>query len=237
MQLVICNLLITPIASIMSAELIRPILTVDIVLVTLKEGQLHIVLQKRDKPPHSGRPALIGGYVHPEEDQSTSAAAARVLRDKAGLAVRLLEQLMTFSGAERDPRGWSASVAYYALLPAEDVPVLPHSPLTMLPLDGVHGLPFDHDVILAKAAERWRRSAGYSSLPAFLLPPAFTLSALRHAYEAVLGRSLNDSAFRRKIDELRVVVPVIGSASKASARPAQLYRLSQTNVVEFDRTL
>jgi 8-oxo-dGTP diphosphatase len=221
----------------MSTELIRPILTVDVVLITLKDGQLHVVLQKRDKAPHSGRPALIGGYVHPEEDQSTSAAAARVLRHKAGLAVRLLEQLMTFSGAERDPRGWSASVAYYALLPADDVPASPHSSLTMLPLDRASGLPFDHDVILAKASERLRRRAAYSSLPAFLLPPAFTLSALRQAYQAVLGRTLNDSAFRRKIDELRVVEPVIGAASKASARPAQLYRLSHTNVVEFDRTL
>jgi 8-oxo-dGTP diphosphatase len=144
---------------------------------------------------------------------------------------------MTFSGAERDPRGWSASVAYYALLPAEDVPSLPHGPLTMVPLDRATRLPFDHDAILAKAAERLRRRAAYSSLPAFLLPQAFTLSALRQAYEAVLGRSLNDSAFRRKIDELRVVAPVIGAASKVSARPAQLYRLSQANVVEFDRTL
>jgi 8-oxo-dGTP diphosphatase len=69
-----------------------------------------------------------------------------------------------------------------------------------------------------------------------LLPPAFTLSALHQAYQAVLGRTLNDSAFRRKIDELRVLEPVVGSASKDSAGPAQLYRLSPANVVEFDRT-
>ena len=62
-------------------------------------------------------------------------------------------------------------------------------------------------------------------------------AAQRQAYQAVLGRTLNDSAFRRKIDELRVVEPVIGSASKVSARPAQLYRLSHPSVVEFDRTL
>jgi len=221
----------------MTAELIRPILTVDVVLLTFQDSRLHIILQTRDKLPYAGRPALIGGYVHPEEDESTSAAATRVLREKAGLKVRLLEQLMTFSGPERDPRGWSASVAYYALLPAEDVPPLSRISFMALPLDSVHGLPFDHDVILAKAAERWRQRGAYSSLPAFLLPPAFTLSALRRAYEAVLGRTLNDSAFRRKIDELRVVEPVVGSASKASDRPAQLYRLRHANLVEFDRTL
>jgi 8-oxo-dGTP diphosphatase len=221
----------------MGSELIRPILTVDVVLLTLHQGRVHMLLQRREKPPHADKLALVGGYVHPEEDKSTSDAAVRVLRDKAGVTVRLLEQLMTFSGAERDPRGWSASVAYYGLLPDTDIGAPFHSPLESLPLAGAKGLPFDHEAIVVKALERCRRRAAYSTLPAFLLPPAFTLPALRQAYEAVLGRTLNDSAFRRKIDELRVVEPVIGAASKASARPARLYRLSHETIAEFDRTL
>ena len=107
----------------------------------------------------------------------------------------------------------------------------------MAPVDEVKGLPFDHDDILAKAADRWRRRAAYSSLPAFLLPTTFTLPALRMAYEKMLGRALNDSAFRRKIDELRIIEPVVGAISKVTARPAQLYRLSHPRLTEFDRTL
>lgn len=221
----------------MIPELVRPILTVDVVLLTLSEGRIHVALQERENPPHRGRFALIGGYVHPEEDASTVAAAERVLHGKAGLSARVLEQLMTFSGAARDPRGWSASVAYYALLADEDLPKQPPSTLKRLPVADSKGLPFDHDAIVANAMARCRRRAGYSSLPAFLLPRAFTLPALREAYEAMLGRTLNDSAFRRKIDELRVVEPIIGAASKASARPAQLYRLRQEHVVEFNRTI
>jgi len=79
--------------------------------------------------------------------------------------------------------------------------------------------------------------AAYSSLPAFLLPTTFTLPALRMAYEKMLGRALNDSAFRRKIDELRIIEPVEGAISKVTARPAQLYRLSHPRLIEFDRTL
>jgi 8-oxo-dGTP diphosphatase len=155
----------------MNAERVRSILTVDIVLVTLGEGRMHIVAHKRDKAPRAGRLALIGGYVHPTEDPAVSAAASRVLRDKAGLAGRVLEQLMTFSGADRAPRGWSASLAYCALLPPEDLPSSPDGPSTVLPLDGADDLPFDHDLIRAKAAERCRRRAASSSLPDFLLPP------------------------------------------------------------------
>jgi len=61
--------------------------------------------------------------------------------------------------------------------------------------------------------------------------------AVRLAYERMLGRSLNDSAFRRKIDELRVIDAVHGATSKATARPAQLFRLSHPQLSEFDRTL
>jgi 8-oxo-dGTP diphosphatase len=220
----------------MAQELIRPILTVDVALLTLRERRLHVFLQTRDKPPHAGRDALIGGYVHPEEDDSVAAAAARVLAQKVGAGVRVLEQLMTFSGLRRDPRGWSASVAYYALLPEDALPTATPR-VNLVPLDQARGLPFDHDAILEGALARCRRRASYSSLPAFLLPPTFTLSQLRGAYETVLGRTLNDSAFRRKIDELRLVSPVKGAASKATARPAQLYRLRRDDVTEFNRTL
>jgi 8-oxo-dGTP diphosphatase len=221
----------------MRQALIRPILTVDVVLLTLRAGRIHAVLQKRYKPPHAGLPALIGGYVHPEEDAGATAAAERVLREKVGLRVRVLEQLMTFTGADRDPRGWSASIAYLALLSEADLQSKLGDKLQAWPIAKAKGLPFDHDLIVAQAMERCRRRGSYSSLPAFLLPPSFTLPALRQAYEAVLGRTLNDSAFRRKIDELRLVEPVVGAASKATARPAQLYRLCRDAVTEFDRSI
>jgi 8-oxo-dGTP diphosphatase len=220
----------------MTLELLRPILTVDVVLLTLKDGELHVALQRRDRQPHSGRLALIGGYVRPGQDVSTSAAAVRVLRNKAKVTSSFIDQLMTFSGNTRDPRGWSASVAYYALAPIESIPPDDRS-LTMVPLSAAKGLPFDHDDIIAKAIERWRRRSAYSSLPAFLLTPTFTFSTLRLAYEKMLGRTLNDSAFRRKIDELRVIEPVMGGTSKATARPAQLYQLSNPSLAEFERAL
>ncbi len=69
--------------------------------------------------PFEGRPALIGGYVHADEDRDADATAKRVLAAKAGLKNVYAEQLRTFSGQARDPRGWSASIAYVALVPAD----------------------------------------------------------------------------------------------------------------------
>jgi 8-oxo-dGTP diphosphatase len=82
-------------------------------------GALHVLLQKRAADPFAGALALPGGYVHAQEDQDAAAAAARVLREKTGIVSPYLEQLATFAGPERDPRGWSVSIAHVALV-AED---------------------------------------------------------------------------------------------------------------------
>jgi 8-oxo-dGTP diphosphatase len=215
----------------------RPILTVDVILFTVHNGELHVALQRRDKPPYAGQLALIGGYVHTDEDANTLATAERVLREKAGLDGIFLEQLMTFSGPERDPRGWSASVAYYALVPATALSPVLQRDISLLPVNNIAGLPFDHEAIIGGAVKRLRNKGAYSSLPAFLLPPAFTMPQLREIYSKVMGVELNDSAFRRKIEELQLVEPVAGEFSKASARPAKLYRLRTTVLREFDKRL
>ncbi len=56
----------------------------------------------------------------------------------------------------------------------------------------------------------------------------------------MLGAPLNDSAFRRKITELKMIESVPEARSPATAerkRPAQLYRLADRRLAEWDRTL
>lgn len=217
----------------------RPIVTVDVALFTLlPEEGLAIVLGTRDRDPFAGRPALFGGFLRPGSDGSATDAAHRLLAEKAGLADVFVEQLMTFSGPDRDPRGWSVSIAYYALVPfgrlAEAKPGLAVWPVGRMP-----PLAFDHDRIAAAALARLGGKASYSTLPAFLLPKTFTLPELKAVYEAVLGTALNDSAFRRKVMEMRILeeVPEKRGATAGVRRPAQLWRLAADRLVEFDRTV
>ena len=219
----------------MADDFETPILTVDVVLLTLHVDTLSVALQRRDKAPFEGKLALIGGYVHANKDASARATAERVLREKAGLDRIFMEQLMTFSGQKRDPRGWSASIVYYALVPALVLQGATLGNLAITPVAQVGKLPFDHAAIVETAVRRLRTKGAYSSLPAYLLGETFTLSELRRVYELVMGTALNDSAFRRKMDELRVLEPVPGGTSKATARPAQLYRLREAALKEFDR--
>src|SRR5690606_15520941 len=100
----------------------QPFVTVDIVLLTLEPQGLSAALVMRDREPHAGVWTLPGGWIHTDEDEDALSAAARILKSKAGLESPYLEQLATFANRDRDPRGWSVSIAYYALVPSERIP-------------------------------------------------------------------------------------------------------------------
>jgi 8-oxo-dGTP diphosphatase len=210
---------------------------VEAALFTLVDDRLCVVLHRMRRGPFKGAMALIGGHVHPDEDADTRAAITRILADKAGLRDVFLEQLQTFSGKDHDPRRWSVSIAYYAVTPLDRL--AEGFGLEVVDVDDLPELAFDHRRIIQAALGRLRRKGAYSNLPAMLLPAEFTFPDLKAVYEKVLGTPLNDSAFRRKIAELKMIEEAEGRspATAERKRPAQLYRLANRRLAEWDRTL
>ncbi len=200
--------------------------TVDVVLLTIKDDCLMVAVHERENEPYQGMLALPGGYVHTIEDSNAFDAAMRVLREKTSIAPPYLEQLLTFAGPQRDPRGWSLSVAHYALVPVELIEQANRPGVRLLHVDRPFALPFDHEAIIQKAVERLRNKSQYSSLPCFLAGETFTLPQLQRIYEVLMDEPLNKVSFRRKISEMDMLEPVEGQFEAAGAhRPAQLYRL------------
>ena len=220
-----------------------PIATVDLVILALADDGLDVLLMKRGTPPFAGCWALPGGFVHPDEDRDLEAAARRVLRDKTGVETSYLEQVQSFGNARRDPRGWSISIVYMALISASHI-TLRHGAnaedAAWWPAKKALNelqLGFDHPAILQAAIQRIRNKVEYSTLPAHLLAETFTLGELQMVYQRILGRDLDKSAFRKRIAEADFVEPVPGDFRRGSNRPAQLYRLRQPDTtVLFDRT-
>jgi 8-oxo-dGTP diphosphatase len=226
----------TPPAS-AAPEYPTPIATVDVALFTIGPGDgLKVLVITRERDPYGGARALPGGYVRIDEDENTDDTAKRILADKARLRHGCyMEQLYTFSGRVRDPRGWSLSVAYYAVAAADSVE--PESGAAWVEVDALPELPFDHARIVTKAVERLRNKSAYSTLPAYLLPEAFTLEELRLMYESVLRTDLERMSFRKKMEDQDIVEPVEGKRRGNANRPAQLYRLRHRTLREFDRSL
>lgn len=199
---------------------------IDVAMLTLKNDKLHVVLLKRDNEPFAGTMALPGGRILVNEDIDARAAALRVLKTKTGIESPYLEQLETFAGATRDPRRWSISIAYYALVPLEIIDSVNHPDVKLYEVDRLRSLPFDHNQIVEKAVARLRSKSQYSSLPCHLVGEQFTLPQLQKVYEALMGAPLNKVSFRRKITEMDMLTEVKGKMEEGTAhRPGQYYKL------------
>jgi 8-oxo-dGTP diphosphatase len=222
----------------------RPLVTVDVVIFAVLDARLQTLLVRRPATagePHPGLWALPGGFVDVELDATLEACALRKLREKTGVRSPYLEQLGSWGNAKRDPRGWSTTHVYFALLAAEDLRLEKGGnaqEVAWKPIDGDgvgERLAFDHARLLAAALERLRNKVEYTSLPAYLLPEAFTLAQLQAAYETILGRALDKSAFRTRVLAADLVEET-GEVRTGANRPAALYRLKDKQPVFFPRT-
>jgi 8-oxo-dGTP diphosphatase len=223
----------------------RPLTTVDVVIFTVIDAGLSVLLVKRGADPGGPFPgswALPGGFIDVDRDPDLESCARRKLEEKTGLASQYLEQLGSWGDAERDPRGWSATHVYFALVPAAAATLRAGANAVDVGWFRIVGagvskrLAFDHRRILETALDRLRGKAEYTSLPVHLLPEAFTLTDLQHAYEAVIGRPLEKSAFRTRVLAADFVEPT-GRTRGGSNRPAQLYRLKRgPDIIHFPRT-
>ncbi|WP_434631328.1 NUDIX hydrolase [Chromobacterium sp. CV08] len=219
-----------------------PIVSVDVVLLTLHQGKLQAALHRRDRQPFQGSLALPGGYVHPEEDGSAEATALRVLREKTGVAPRYLEQLCTFAGPARDPRGWSVAISHVALMPHEALSQAGAEVFHFYDVDQLPELAFDHAEQIRAAVERVRNKASYSTLPCWLLPERFTLTQLQRTYEQIFGETVSRGTFRSrlgiKVGDMRPgesadqadILIATDQFQGGSQRPARLFRVNQLSL-------
>jgi 8-oxo-dGTP diphosphatase len=201
--------------------------TVDLVVLTIREGTLTVLLVTRGEGPAQGSHALPGGFVRPDEDLPQ--AAARELAEETGLTVDEvhLEQLASYGAPDRDPRMRVVTVAYLALAPGMPSPQAggDAAGANWVLVSDAGPLAFDHDQILADGVERARAKLEYTPLAAAFCPPEFTIAQLRGVYETVWGTALDPRNFHRKVTGTPgFVVEADGETAGGRGRPAQLYR-------------
>jgi 8-oxo-dGTP diphosphatase len=206
--------------------------TVDVAILTMSGGKLHVLLVRRGQLPYQGKWAVPGGFKRPTE--TLDEAAKRELVEETGVdAATLLTQFGAYGDPGRDPRMNVVTVAYVAVLrdvgaivagsDAAAAALVPASDI----LNGVIDLAFDHARIVGDAIDRVRLDLEVSGIATAFVGKTFTLAELRTVYEAIWGVQLDAANFRRSIvADDGWVIPTGRRARPGSAggRPPELYR-------------
>ena len=94
----------------------KPSLTADIAVFRRMDTGLAVLMVRRGKHPFKGCWALPGGFVGPDED--VVEAARRELEEETGVSGISIELFGIYGTPGRDPRGWTVSGGFCALIEA-----------------------------------------------------------------------------------------------------------------------
>lgn len=208
----------------------RPALMVDAVVFGLNVlGRFMVLLIKRKSPPFKGRWALPGGHV---EKETLEQAVARELLEETGVRELYLEQVGAFSALGRDPREWTVSMAFMALLGVnvERVKLSPETDADDAQWFQVNDLPklaFDHQEILSAALEKLRDRVRREPVIFQLMPETFSIGQLAVVYSQILGFEVDASNLRRDLKKMGILEEVGESPTWAAHRPPKMFRFNK----------
>ncbi len=219
--------------------------TVDLLIMTVRNGKLNLLLSRRQNAPYRDRWALPGRFIGLAENAEKTAAV--LMERMLPLENAYLEQLYTFTDVGRDPRGRVISAAYLVIVPwSAAEKALPGSSFRSFEVRLKDGEPelsdgeetlksgdlaFDHGRIIATGITRLQGKIDYTDIGFRFLEnrDAFSLSELQTVFGAVLGTALDGSNFRRSIlaryERNGRLEQTEREEKRERGRPAALYRI------------
>lgn len=202
----------------------RMLIAVDCIIFGFDGDELQLLLIKRGIEPGLGQWSLMGGFV--AADESADEGAARILEKLTGLTDIYMEQLYCFAEVDRDPGGRVVSIAYFALIKIDDYDpeLMEQHHSKWMSIRNVPSLIFDHQRMIEMAKERLRQKVAVYPIGFELLPEKFTLSQLRHLYEAIYETEFDKRNFLRKILSIGVLKKLDEKEKQFSKRGSFYYK-------------
>jgi len=200
-------------------------LSIDNLIFGLDDNKLKILLVRQTDPMHQGKWALPGGWIR--YDENLRDAAYRLLEELTGVKKIYLEQLKTFGRVDRFPTERVVTIAYYALVSAENYLLVAGQSAADVSWQVVNELPelvYDHAEIVAYGMKFLRHQVCHQPIGFNLLPEKFTLLQLQALYEAILNTKLDKPNFRRKIMKMELLKECNEKQVGVPHRAARLFK-------------
>lgn len=191
-------------------------IAVNAVIFSVKNRQLAVFLNKRDKDPFKNIPELPGGLLLPRE--TAEETLSRKIRDLFGSGNIFFKQFYTFTNPSRDPRERVVSIGFIALVSLDKV----KNSENFHEVTSLGELAFDHNEIIAKAQDFLKKNAE-GELVRHFMPSTFPLNMLQEVYEVVTGVDRDNRNFRKKILSRGLVKRASKVQENVPHRPAALY--------------
>ena len=210
-------------------------LSVDVVLLSPRDGTLRVLLVGGASDGARRRSMLPTGTIRPGE--SVDEAAARIARDALGSTPSHLEQAGAFGGARRNAHATAVGLAYVGLARMGTVA---RPGTAWVAVSELTSSASRQQEEIERAVGAVRARVDYQPIAFRLLPDMFTLSELQAVYEILLGRPLHKASFRRSLHAATLVEATDEWRSEGRGRPAQLFRYApprrrrQRRGVRFD---
>lgn len=200
---------------------------IDCIIFGFSEGELSLLLLKRNFEPAMGEWSLMGGFV--QEGESTDDAAKRVLAELTGLDNVYMEQVGAFGAIDRDPGERVVSIAYNALININeyDRELVHQHNAFWVNINELPQLVFDHPQMVEQARKLMQQKASTEPIGFNLLPKLFTLSQLQSLYEAIYGEPLDKRNFRKRVAEMDYIEKTDKIDKTGSKRGAALYQFNE----------
>ena len=204
----------------------RFLVGLDCVIFGFHEGELSLLLLKRNFEPAKGEWSLMGGFIR--HDESIDEAAKRVLKELTGLENVYMEQIGIFGEIDRDPGERVISAVYYALININeyDRELVQKHNAHWVKINELPPLIFDHPQMVSRARELMKQKAEMEPIGFNLLPKLFTLTQLQSLYEAIFGEVIDKRNFRKKIAEMGFIEKTDKIDKSTSKRGAALYKFN-----------
>ena len=199
-------------------------LSIDCLIFGFRHAELDILLIKHGEGISKGKWALPGGWI--QYNESVDEAANRLLKSLTGVSNIYLEQLKSFGEVDRYPDKRVITIAYYALVNAENYSLNPGftaSDARWFNIHEVPRLPYDHNEILDFGFNHLKHKVQHEPIGFNLLPRKFTLHHIQQLYEAILETELDKPNFRRKLLNMNLLVRCHEKQKDVSHRAANLY--------------
>lgn len=197
-----------------------------ITVFTVDKGDLKVLLIRKKTEPYKGYWILPGNMLDNNETLEDNISDA--VFEQLGLTNVYIEQSFTTSQIDRNPEGRIIATSFLGLI---DIVTAQYKreereeiesewfKITDLPKLG-----YDHNIIINKNLNYFKRKIVNSNILKILFPSDFTLPEIQRVYEQLLDKKLDRRNFRKKFISLDLIEYTNERNTGFNGRPANLYR-------------